>query len=322
MNLIEKEFKETGAGITAIYKKLKSQGVTLSMVKNYFKQSLPEFQKPDKFTNHSLNPIQVSKPFELWEIDLMDMSKAKDNGYAYIMNVIDDFTKRVWSMPLKTKSQKEIESNFLDIVKDAGKSPLKLLSDQEAAITSNEFKTFLEHNDIQWLNLNKSAPTVERFNRTLRGRLEKLWVINKNKKWVDLLPSIITNYNSSYHRTIKTAPNNVKGAIIKKVATELKNRARDIIDKKGENESEFHNYNVNDKVRTVLAGKFMKGSAQKLSTEIYTVKEKIGSYYKLNNGKKYPATKLFLVEVADAPIINKPNKRSNRIDYRKLAAGQ
>ena len=51
------------------------------------------------------------------------------------------------------------------------------------------------------------AGVVERFNRTLRERLARYMTENKTKRWIDYLPEAVENYNNSYHRSIKMAPN-------------------------------------------------------------------------------------------------------------------
>jgi hypothetical protein len=47
------------------------------------------------------------------------------------------------------------------------------------------------------------AAVVERFNRTLRGRLTKYFTKQGNKKWIDVLPKIIFAYNHSEHSSLK-----------------------------------------------------------------------------------------------------------------------
>ena len=51
------------------------------------------------------------------------------------------------------------------------------------------------------------AAIVERFNRTLRDRLGRYMTANNTKRWVDYLPQAISNYNSTYHRSIGMPPN-------------------------------------------------------------------------------------------------------------------
>jgi hypothetical protein len=53
------------------------------------------------------------------------------------------------------------------------------------------------------------ACVAERFIRTLKSRLEKYFWENKTQNWVDVLDQFIVNYNGTYHRSIKMAPNDV-----------------------------------------------------------------------------------------------------------------
>ena len=56
----------------------------------------------------------------------------------------------------------------------------------------------------------KKASIVERVQRTIRGRLFKLFTARNNHKWVDALPNIIESYNNSIHSSIKMRPADVK----------------------------------------------------------------------------------------------------------------
>lgn len=56
----------------------------------------------------------------------------------------------------------------------------------------------------------KKASIVERVQRTIRGRLFKLFTVQNNNKWVDALPKIIESYNNTVHSTIGMKPNDVK----------------------------------------------------------------------------------------------------------------
>lgn len=56
----------------------------------------------------------------------------------------------------------------------------------------------------------KKASIVERVQRTIRGRLFKLFTTQKDHKWLEALPKLIDSYNNSIHRSIKMRPNEVK----------------------------------------------------------------------------------------------------------------
>ena len=49
-------------------------------------------------------------PNEIWSADLIDLKKLKkyNNGFQYIINIIDLFSRHAWSIPIKNKTGKSI----------------------------------------------------------------------------------------------------------------------------------------------------------------------------------------------------------------------
>ena len=52
----------------------------------------------------------------------------------------------------------------------------------------------------------KKAVMVERFNRTLKTRMWRVFTEEGNKKWVDILPTLMKEYNETKHSAIKMTP--------------------------------------------------------------------------------------------------------------------
>jgi len=50
------------------------------------------------------------------------------------------------------------------------------------------------------------ASVVERFNRTLKNDMWKMFTFNDNYKWIDELPRLVSDYNARKHRTIGIRP--------------------------------------------------------------------------------------------------------------------
>ena len=50
------------------------------------------------------------------------------------------------------------------------------------------------------------AVIVERFNRTLKLRLGKLFNINGNQRFIDDVQRVVKSYNNTYHSSIKMKP--------------------------------------------------------------------------------------------------------------------
>ena len=80
---------------------------------NRFLQSLEVVQlfNPSKGTKDIAKTI-MEAPFKRFEIDLVDMQNMKSEGYQYIINMIDAFSKYVISRPIKDKEEKTVLKVF------------------------------------------------------------------------------------------------------------------------------------------------------------------------------------------------------------------
>jgi hypothetical protein len=136
-----------------------------------------------------------------------------------------------------------------------------------------QFNDFLDDHEIQPYysqpyETNKNA-IVERFNRTLIDKIA-LWRTAKKKyDWYKILPSIVENYNNTYHRTIKNKPTDVFNG-------EAKNKQERCLIK--------NEFKINDSVRKRLEkATFYKSDTQKLSKTIHTITKIEGNKIYLDN---------------------------------------
>jgi transposase InsO family protein len=85
---------------------------------------------------------------DLWAADLIDMKKFSKviNGYVYILNVIDTFSKFVWAVPIKNKDGVTVSKAFEKIIKSAEtsnhKPPNLLHTDKGTEFENKQFKYF------------------------------------------------------------------------------------------------------------------------------------------------------------------------------------
>jgi len=70
------------------------------------------------------------------------------------------------------------------------------------------------------------ASIVERFNRTLKNGMWKLFTLNGNYKWIDLLPRLVSNYNARKHSTIGMRPIDFTPAIADKLLATVYNHVK------------------------------------------------------------------------------------------------
>ena len=102
---------------------------------------------------------------------------------------------------------------FEKIFGNFNKFPNTIITDQGLEFyNSTVQKVFAKYGITHYHTKSKTkwkAAMAERVIRTLKSRLEKYFYQNKTKKWIDFLPQLIKNYNSTPHRTIGMAPDQV-----------------------------------------------------------------------------------------------------------------
>jgi len=50
---------------------------------------------------------------------------------------------------------------------------------------------------------------IERFNRTIREKIDNYLEQNKTNRFIDVLDDIVLSYNNTYHNGIKGIPNKI-----------------------------------------------------------------------------------------------------------------
>ena len=158
------------------------------------------------------NPVISEYPLENFQADLIDYQiHSKDNnGYSFILTVIDVFTKRAWAVPLKNKGKISVTTAMESVLED--NCPMKLMTDKGKEFENDQFKKLMEKYKITHFfaqNQEIKCSVVERFNKTLKNRLQKYFTMKGKSRWIDEIKNIISSYNNSYHRSIKMSPNNV-----------------------------------------------------------------------------------------------------------------
>ena len=134
---------------------------------------------------------------------------ANDNdGYKYLLVVIDIFSRYGWVQPLKDKTAKEIVSAFDQILKE-GRIPKRLCTD--AAKDFERFQNYVESKNITHFvtHSEKQANYVEQFIKTLKSKIYRYMVEKNSPRYIDVLPKIVDSYNRTWHSGIRSEPINV-----------------------------------------------------------------------------------------------------------------
>ena len=133
---------------------------------------------------------------EIWSIDLLDMSDysiKNNNGYRYIFVIIDNFSKYLFTTPLKNKNSQTITNEFSNILSHSKRKPNMIETDRGKEFYNSTFKNFLKLNDINHYSrfTDKGAVIAERVNKTIRNMLKKPVFEKGNSDW---LSELLINY--------------------------------------------------------------------------------------------------------------------------------
>ena len=234
-------------------------------------------------------------PGNIVQSDLIDMQKfsGSNSGYNYILVVIDCFSKKLWTRPLKTKRGQETADALRSILESMRYPVQTMIFDEGLEYVNKYVSNLLNEFNIHSYHIKSrlKASTAERVNRTIKQAVWKIFHETKKTRWVDVIDSIVDNYNKTYHTTIKMAPDEVTWENRKQVFENSFPKIKDRITcrlKKG------------DKVRVQLnKDLFEKGFTQNWSDDIFTIEasfQKNGvCWYRIKDeqGNIYPKYKYF-----------------------------
>ena len=103
------------------------------------------------------------------------------NGYKYILTVIDIWSKYGWAIPLKTKAGETVKKAFESIINDSNRAPRYLWTDHGLEFYNKIFENYLKINNITLYSTENEgkAVVIERCNQTLKNKMEKQFTIQK-----------------------------------------------------------------------------------------------------------------------------------------------
>ena len=343
---LEKYYKKYNFPASSTFiKQLKNEGIKTT------KQEIDEFigkrveQQKTIIKNErkkTLGKIVAYRPLSLIQMDIYVMAKyVKDNkGYKYILCMIDVFTRKVWAYKMKKKDNKNVQDSFKKFISDSNikeYTPTILMSDNDSTFINKSFHEILEKNQIihqpNILDDHHALGLIDRFARTLKMILTRLFLQTKSTNWINYLDEIIKNYNNNGHSAIDyIAPNEVffepYGSISLKSPSTLKKNFETIYNinyEKSLFNISISDIDVNDKVRIKIKGQFRKGTEARYTDEVYTVKKVKGNAVTLDNDEVYKRSSLLIVPkttVSDEQNVivkvNKQNKINRNIDKEGL----
>ena len=197
------------------------------MRSDWSQQLAEELHKPitRNFRKRTVISYGIDK---IWAADLVEMQKYSkwNKGIKYLLMVIDVFSKYGWIIPLKDKKTESVSTAFdtTGIFKKSKRKPEKLWTDKGSEFISKHFKDFLKRHNITLYHTQneEKSSVVERWNRTMKTKMWKMFSANNNTVYWDKLNKLVDDYNNTYHSSIKMTPNEaIKKENEKQVFTNL-----------------------------------------------------------------------------------------------------
>ena len=150
---------------------------------------------------------EVNRPLQRIAIDLTDMVSGQD-GYRYILTIIDHFSRYLKVFPLKSKQASGIVSKLDSYVADLG-TPEAILLDNALEFTGSELRNWADRMGSVLLYTTPYHPesngAIERMHRTLKGVLAQL-CNGYPSRWPKLLNACQTRMNAAIHTATGVSP--------------------------------------------------------------------------------------------------------------------
>ena len=147
-----------------------------------------------------------------WVADLVEVQRLSkcNRGYRYLLTVIDVLSKYAWIQPMKAKTGIKLVKAFEKIFKE-GRQPIQLQTDRGTEFYYQTFQRFLKKQGIHHFSTHgdAKASVVERFNRTLKGRVYRYFTVANTLRYENVLQSLVRGYNATRYRSIGMAPKDV-----------------------------------------------------------------------------------------------------------------
>ena len=154
------------------------------MKKDLTKIFIDELYSKAPRKNYETNKIKYDHIDEIWSIDLADFSDYKtsnNKGFRYMFIIIDNFSKYLWTIPLKNKYSQTITNEFSNNLTTSKRKPIKLESDRDTEFYNSIFQNFLNIKNIQHYSryTDKGPSIAERVIRTVRNLLKKAYIFSR-----------------------------------------------------------------------------------------------------------------------------------------------
>jgi len=218
---IYKKYNRPGA--QKLLQLTKAEGIqaTSKDIKEFLSSRTEEQQlKESRNTKQSHGHLVSYNPFNRLQLDIFVLKKyeSSNNGYGYILCIIDIFSRKAFCYPMKSKSLSDTTPAIKKFFSTSGlhefnsKALVIIMSDSDSAFKGDNrsedqnFQKILSDNNAVLepvkLNDHHALGVIDVFAKNLKRVLSKEFLENKSTEWVSILPKIIEQYNNTPHTSL------------------------------------------------------------------------------------------------------------------------
>lgn len=189
------------------YQRVKHLGFKYEDVRQFLRE-----QRTHQLNKQTKKPqfrsITAKFPGDCYQMDVLVYTRHRANHYEYILCCIDVYSRFAAARAMTNLRAPTLLENIESIFKEMG-IPHNINFDQEFSSPKLLLDYFAQNGVTLYASekdeMHKNA-IVERFNRTLAALLQRWRTGQADHRWYKVLPAIMENYNSTYHRTIRARP--------------------------------------------------------------------------------------------------------------------
>ena len=162
-------------------------------------------------TIQTIVAIPITAKYDRFMIDCVDLRvySSENDGFGWLLQVIDTFTKYLWSIKMTNKSAQSVKTSLNYIFMNFG-VPKEIQSDNGKEFKNNLLESFLNEKFIKIVHGRPRHPQsqgqIERANQTIKRFLGKELHERQSHRWIDIIDDINHTYNITIHRATKQSP--------------------------------------------------------------------------------------------------------------------
>ena len=259
-------------GAKELYRKarLENKQISLDYVSDWLKkQSVSQQTTKTKIGKHEFLSIYSEDSFS-YQIDLTFLPKYKSaNKQNYVLFTAININSRYAFASFGKDKSTETVLNMLEKFKKEAKTINTITCDSGSEFTNKKVSQWFDKEEISLFFVvgdSHKLGIINRFHRTLKNKLNKMFLATDNYNWIDNIDQIINNYNNTVNTGIGYRPVDATNELIQSAIVDKIRTKNEKLEKK--NIQEMY---VGDSCRIALKKKIFDKIREEYSNKFYKI---------------------------------------------------